>query len=134
MLGTIRIGGTSINCSRNSENKAFWPGKRMRAKAYPARLTVTHWTIRMPPQTITVFRYHNGKWPDDQASAKLARPNGPEGSRDARSAAPAPASRMLATAIQAKGMTQSRAAAPASSRARAGASRLIVDAAFQAAQ
>ena len=36
-----------------------------------------------------VFRYHSGKWPDDHASVKFIRLNGPDGSSDARSIDPA---------------------------------------------
>ena len=48
--------------------------------------------------------------PELQASAKLPRPNGPAGSSEAMSAAPAPPGRRLATAIQANGIAQSSAA------------------------
>ena len=57
-----------------------------------------------------MLRYHRGKWPEDQASAKFCRLNGPVGMSEARSGAPALLWRMLAVAIQAKGMSQRIAA------------------------
>src|SRR3984885_1715609 len=70
----------------------------------------------MPPHSRIVLRYQRGKWPSLQASAKLARLNGPCGNREAMSATPAEPGRRLATAIHANGVAQSTAAAMSNSR------------------
>src|SRR5882672_5170501 len=91
-------------------------------------LIVTSCTARMPPHITSVLRYHSGKLPLSQASAKLRRPNGPAGVREAMSGGTP--GRNEATAIQANGTAQTSAAALATRSAQSLPSTLIVHAAL----
>src|SRR5579862_29809 len=86
----------------------------------------------MPPHTKTVLRYQRGKLPLCHAPAKLSKPNGPAGVRDAISEG-APG-RSEATAIHANGTAQRIAAPPAASSTATRRSALIMDAAFERAE
>ena len=89
----------------------------------------------MPPHTRTVLRYHSGKLPLFQASAKLSQPERPGGVSEAMSSAPARRGRSDATAIQANGTAQTSAAAQRPQVAPAAAPHaLIMDAAFESAE
>src|SRR5580698_9708334 len=78
-------------------------------------LIVTSCTMRMPAHIRKVLKYQSGKLPLLHASAKLSKPNGPDGVSEAMSTGTP--GRSEATAIQANGTAQTSAAALAASSA-----------------